>query len=106
MTFAAKSPSERASKQERHRMSEPEEANRRQLLQWFSVAAGAALAATPAAGASDPQDVSTPLPRRAFTGRREVPPLHFRHAPTRPHRARSFPRNDRDRLARPAHMRA
>src|SRR5438270_5200180 len=69
MTFAAKSPSERASKQERHRMSEPEEANRRQLLQWFSVAAGAALAATPAAGASDPQDVSTPVPRRALTGR-------------------------------------
>jgi len=50
-------------------MSESEDANRRELLQWFSVAAGAALAATPAAGASDPQDVSTPVPRRALTGR-------------------------------------
>jgi len=50
-------------------MSEPADSTRRQLLQRFSVAAGTALAGTPAAAAGEPGDVSTPVSRRALTGR-------------------------------------
>lgn len=43
--------------------------NRRELLQWFSASAATALAATPAAAAAEPGDVSAPVSRRALTGR-------------------------------------
>jgi hypothetical protein len=50
-------------------MSERSDSNRRQVLQWFSVTAGAAFAATPAARANEPGNVTSPTPRRALTGR-------------------------------------
>ena len=49
-------------------MSHPKDPNRRRLLYWFSAAA-AALAAGRTSEAAEPGEVSSPVPRRALTGR-------------------------------------
>jgi len=50
-------------------MSGLDDSNRRHLLQWFSVTAGAAAAGVSTTHAADSSNVSSPVPRRALTGR-------------------------------------
>ena len=50
-------------------MSKPKDTNRRQVLSWLSAAAGVLLGATRSSGAAEPGEISSPVPRRALTGR-------------------------------------
>jgi mannose-6-phosphate isomerase-like protein (cupin superfamily) len=50
-------------------MSGFHDADRRSFIQWFSVVAGAAAASVSTSQAADGNEVSSPVPRRALTGR-------------------------------------